>query len=129
MPTKKPKVEEITCIPVGWLELAPTPFFLLDHKGRIVWINESFERLTGYDRGGIIGARFDRLFSRENIAGMLEDFMKLYKGEGSTDHPYDFLRENGSSLHVTMDMTPILSESSQAVRHVFGNIRSHYELD
>lgn len=115
-------------IPVEWLKSVPTPLFILDEGGLILWCNDTFVELTGYSREGLVGARLDRLFGQDHIAKMIEDIMLLYKGQRFASHPYDLMRESGRTIHVTMDLTPIFDKGSQTVTHVFGVIRTHYAL-
>lgn len=125
MVATKETMEALTSIPTEWLQSLPVPIFILDQKGRIRYCNDTFVELTGYDRGGLIGARLDSLFGQRDISKILEDLLHLYKGQRYSKAEFDLLRQSGTETHVQMDLTPIFGDKddAQMVTSVFGVVR------
>lgn len=125
--TEKTESEgRLSSLPVEWLKSLPTPIFVLDEKGRIMWCNDTFVELTGYDRDGLTGARLDSLFGQRQVAEIVDDLLHLYQGRRYSGREYDLLRQSGSEAHVVMDLTPVFGSGgeSELVSRVVGVIRA-----
>lgn len=90
-----------------------------DRVGRIEWVNEGFERLTGYDKESVIGkspATFliGEHTDKETVAKMHEH---LERQEGCNVELLNY-RKDGTPFWVAAEIRPILSEEHNATRYI-----------
>lgn len=80
--------------------------FTVDHDGRFVSLNRSFERSTGYRIEEWIGRPFAELFMPHSVSAVVEDFEQALAGRERLIHEYDLLAQSGAVVTVEVSWQP-----------------------
>ncbi|MFJ7311825.1 HWE histidine kinase domain-containing protein [Pseudomonas sp. NPDC098747] len=97
----------------------------------IVYANDSFLKLTGYDRNEVLGQSFNSLLEQrvdpEVIEKIKSEFEKCENHDNNLD--IDYNRKDGSALFVSVFISPVWDESGEIVQHFvsFMDITKHKE--
>lgn len=81
-----------------------------NQEGKIEWVNEGFERLTGYSASEVIGTHGDELLSGQ-ISGLnpkSEHFKTLFTTKKSVNYESRNFSKSGKEFWVLTTITPIL---------------------
>jgi PAS domain S-box-containing protein len=86
--------------------------YLLDPRGRILTWNAGVERIEGYRARDIIGRRFNRLYTPDDIAlGKPEQALATAKAEGHYNHEGWSMRKDGSRYWASVVLTALRYEN------------------
>ncbi|MEA2166380.1 MAG: two-component system, cell cycle sensor histidine kinase and response regulator CckA [Thermoanaerobaculia bacterium] len=80
--------------------------YTVDHDGRFLSLNRSFERSTGYDAGEWLGRSFTELFTPDSVPAAIEHFQQALSGEERIIHAYNLLSRSGSIVTVEVSWQP-----------------------
>ncbi|MBP9151405.1 MAG: response regulator [Flavobacteriales bacterium] len=84
-------------------------------NGKIEWVNEGFERLTGYTANEVIGTHGDFL-RKDHIAGLnpnSDQFTELQRFKRSVTAEIEKVRKDGTIIWALSTMTPILNKDGE----------------
>ena len=83
----------------------------------IIFANDSFLSLIGYDRNEVLGHRFSFLMARGADPKALAQVETAF--EGTTDHGSEirYRRKDGSMFWAAIFISPVLDESGEVVQH------------
>ena len=83
----------------------------------IIFANDAFLSLTGYDRKEVLGHRFSFLMARGADPKALAQVERAF--EGTTDHGSEnrYRRKDGSVFWAAIFISPVLDESGDVVQH------------
>ena len=101
-------------------ETTRMPMVFMDAKEAghpIIFANESFLSLIGYDRKEVLGHRFNFLMARGADPQALAKVEAAF--EGGTDHGSEirYRRKDGSMFWAAIFISPVLDESGDIVQH------------
>lgn len=86
--------------------------YLLDPRGRVLTWNAGVERIEGYRARDIVGRRFDRLYTPDDIAlGRPEQALATAKAEGHYSHEGWSMRKDGSRYWASVVLTALRYEN------------------
>lgn len=89
------------------VENSPNAVFIVDEKGKIIFINTSFRKLFGLDEK-IIGKSFEKLLSgEEDIDFVREIVSKTIAGKSFKDLEFDFIGKGNKKLFSATRIYPI----------------------
>ncbi|OYP33178.1 ATP-binding protein [Rhodopirellula sp. MGV] len=84
-------------------------------EGIIEWVNEAFERMTGYTHEEVAGSHwFDRLERSGVDAEMAEEFHEAFASQRGIDCELSVANREGDLYWVALEMRPILHETGGA---------------
>lgn len=84
--------------------------------GTIEWVNEGFERLTGYTADEVIGTHGDFLRKNDAVSGLnpnSDRYSKLISAKEPITYEAENVRKDGSSIWVLSTITPILNTDGE----------------
>jgi diguanylate cyclase (GGDEF)-like protein/PAS domain S-box-containing protein len=100
------------------LESAGNAIFITDRGGRIEWVNESFCKLTGYQRHEVIGESPRLLKSGHQAAGYYQTLWKtILDGSAWSDETVERHRD-GSLFTVRQTITPIRGAAGEVTHFI-----------
>ncbi len=90
-------------------EQAPLPYQLLDNAGRILEVNPAWLRLTGLERGAVVGKPFSELLTRRGRQHFQTCLDGLKNGGAAVDVALELRRGDGVLLNVELSALPLRS--------------------
>jgi two-component system cell cycle response regulator len=100
------------------LEAAADPIVISNRDGKIVWVNEAFEQLTGYSAVEAIGQTSHLLYSGHHSAAffknMWETILDGQKWRGDLVNR----RKDGSLYHEEMTITPVKNATGEITHFI-----------
>ncbi|MDN4645759.1 putative bifunctional diguanylate cyclase/phosphodiesterase [Arthrobacter sp. PsM3] len=99
------------------LEQSPDAFLLLTADGTIAFVNAAAERLFGYPREQLLGARHNILLSEDERGGFLRVFGRLGRGSLSGRKPFAAAgrRRDGSELSLEITCSLVTFDAGPAM--------------
>jgi diguanylate cyclase len=116
------------------LEAAANAVLIADRKGRIVWVNDAFCRLSGYGRGEAIGRTPGLLNSGKQGPDFYRDLWETILSGRTWQGELVERRRDGSLWTVSQVITPLLDDAGEvthfvAIQHdVTATIRERGEI-
>jgi PAS domain S-box-containing protein len=101
-------------------ETTRMPMAFTDAKepgNRIVFANDSFLSLTGYDRREVLGKNFNFLIGAEGAFEAKSQVEAAFKGTSDRDPEILFRRKDGSECWATIFINPVRDEGGALVQH------------
>ena len=93
------------------------PGYRFDLQGRLVDVPPGAEDLFGSDRESIIGSRFSRFLSDEDVPSVIDGFIRVLRGESVDGLTVLLRRTDGSTVPARLDLCPVVrSGEIQGVR-------------
>jgi len=90
---------------------------LLDAGGEIVWINEAFERMTGYGVEQAVGHRADELlFGPDASAESVLELQQALADDAELTHDAQLIRHDGKSVWAQCSWIPVRDHKGQVSR-------------
>ncbi|MGI3903254.1 MAG: HWE histidine kinase domain-containing protein [Janthinobacterium lividum] len=83
----------------------------------IIFANDSFLRLIGYDRGEVLGQAFDALMERGTAPESLAQVKAAFEGTSDTDPEICYRRKDGSDFWASLFISPVRDDSGDVVQH------------
>jgi PAS domain S-box-containing protein len=83
----------------------------------IIFANDSFLSLTGYDREELLGKDFGSLLARAADPGALAQLDAEFEGCSDSGWENDYRRKDGSEFWAAIFISPVLDESRNVVQH------------
>jgi len=82
-----------------------------------VFANDSFLRLTGYDRKEVLGQNFDFLLGRPTDLDALLQIEAAFAGDSENDFEINFRRKDGNMFWAAIFISPVRDKSGHVVQH------------
>jgi len=89
-----------------------------DARGRIVSVNEAFERITGYQSGEIMGRMGRALEAGRGESGFCQDLKSALDWQDTWEGEVQGRRKDGSTIPVWSTVTTVRDEAGRPVRYV-----------
>jgi len=86
-----------------------------DHP--IIFANDSFLKLTGYQRADVLGLTFDALMAGGLDAETMAHVRTAFEGAADTDPEIHYRRKDGSEFWASVFISPVRDESGDVVQH------------
>src|SRR5580704_946974 len=83
----------------------------------LIFANDSFLSLAGYDREEVLGQSFDILMGRPVDPGALAQVEAAFAGGSENEFEIRFRRKDGSMLWAAIFISPILDKTGDVVQH------------
>ena len=98
-------------------------------ENRIVYVNQAFLELTGYDEHELMGQPFDFLMERGTDPEVLAEIRSALQGARDLTPLVRYRRKDGSFVWVTAFITPVRDERGDIVQHFasFVDVTRHKE--
>ncbi len=95
----------------------------------IIFVNQSFLMLTGYDEHEMLGQNFDLLIEPGTDPEALTEIQTAFGGGRDLETQVRCRRKNGSVFWVTIFVTPVRNEAGAVVQHFasFADLTRHKE--
>ena len=95
----------------------------------IIYTNQAFLNLSGYDEHEVIGQSFDFLMQQGTDPEMLEEIRASYLGARDLEPLVPYRRKDGTSAWLMIFITPVRDETGDVVQHFssFVNVTAHKE--
>ena len=87
------------------------------HGNPIIFANDSFLSLSGYDREQVLGQRFNFLIAGGADAKALTQVEAAFAGSSDTDPEINYRRKDGRGFWAATFVTPVRDESGVVVQH------------
>jgi PAS domain S-box-containing protein len=81
----------------------------------LIFANDSFLFLTGYDRGEVLGQSFDFLMARPTDPEALAKAEIAFAGKAESDFEISFRRKDGSMFWATVFVSPVRDKTGDRV--------------
>jgi PAS domain S-box-containing protein len=98
------------------LESARDGILITDLQGTILHVNRALEGMTGYTRQELLGGEPSRLFSEAARPDFLQELTHTVQARSSWQGESPLLRKDGSSVDVSLTVSPIVDGQGQ-LRH------------
>jgi PAS domain S-box-containing protein len=83
----------------------------------IVFANDSFLSLTGFDRAEILGQSFDSLLARGTAAEVTAQVSAAFKDSSDTDPEVHCRRKDGTEFWASVFVNPVRDKNDEVVQH------------
>lgn len=98
---------------------SPGGIMIRDREARVLWMNESFEKITGYTLKEMKGKTFGaKLIGEESNHELFAKAVEAVKNNQSYELEMKIYRKDGTPFWASMSNSPILNEDGQADRQV-----------
>jgi PAS domain S-box-containing protein len=113
-------------------ETTRMPMMFTDAKApghRIVFVNQAFLKLTGYDEHEVMGQSFDFLMERGTDPEMLAEIQTAFEGGRDLDPLVLYRRKDATGVWVRIFITPVRSNEGEILQHFasFVDVTEHKE--
>jgi PAS domain S-box-containing protein len=105
------------------IENVAEPLFIQDSKGRYVFVNEAYRRLTGYEREEILGKTDYELYWHEYADVLSQMVSNVFRSGVGGESPEVTLIDREGALHVTRTVTAPMKDEGGDVEFVVGIIK------
>lgn len=92
--------------------------FIADSKGLILWVNPSFERISGYALNEAVGKPFDFMSGVFTDKEELDRIRGLIRAESPVASEILNYDKNGESFWIALTITPVKKEQKELTRFV-----------
>ncbi|WP_237143647.1 HWE histidine kinase domain-containing protein [Phyllobacterium zundukense] len=95
----------------------------------IIFANDSFLSLTGYDRDEVLGQSFNFLMAHASDAQSLATIASEFEGNSAGDRKFATARKDGSEFWAAIFISPVRDERGDVVQHFasFADLTQHRE--
>ncbi len=83
----------------------------------IIFANDSFLELTGYDREELLGNGFHRLLAGGSAPAVREQLERAFQTDSSSNPQDRYVRKNGSEFFAAQWVNPVRDENGAVVQH------------
>jgi PAS domain S-box-containing protein len=83
----------------------------------IVFANDSFLTLTGYDRAEVLGHAFNAMIARSTTPDVLHRLAQAFDGTDESDFEIRYRRKDDSVFWVDLFVSPVRDRSGEIVQH------------
>ncbi len=83
----------------------------------IIFANDSFLKLTGFERDEVLAQSFNFLLAAGTSEESLEKIETAFKSESEVDPEIHYRRKNGSKFWATLFVSPVRDEDGKVVQH------------
>lgn len=98
---------------------SPGGILIRDRETRVLWMNESFEKITGYTLEEMHGKTFgSKLIGEESNRELFEKAVEAVKNNQPYELEMKIYRKDGTTLWTAMSNSPIFNEEGQVDRQV-----------
>jgi len=125
--TKKNSTKDAkpTCFPSEWFDEIPTPIFILDKSGKILYANESFCCLIHKKQKECLSVKpMDMMIEEEDNRKFLKDLLQVYRGIAIKRGVYK-LTISKRSFKTLLDIAPVYGVSNKMVEYAVGIVLDH----
>ena len=122
---KTTKDDKPTCFPSEWFDDLPTPIFILDKSGKILYANESFCDLINKRKKECLAVKpMDMMIEQEDNRKFLKDLLQVYRGVVIKRGIYK-ITIGKKSIKTLLDIAPVYGSSSKMVEYAIGIVLDH----
>jgi PAS domain S-box-containing protein len=100
-----------------------------DPKHPIVFVNQAFLTLSGYDEHEVLGQSFDFLMEQGTDHEMLAEIQTAFEGGRDLDPLVRYRRKDGAGVWLRIFITPVRGEDGEILQHFasFVDVTEHKE--
>jgi PAS domain S-box-containing protein len=88
-----------------------------DPYNPIVFANDSFLTLSGFNRAELLGQRFNFLLARSDDSDVIAKVTAAFKNSSDTDPEIHFPRKDASELWASIFISPVRDKNGELVQH------------
>jgi PAS domain S-box-containing protein len=113
------------------IESVPFSIALIDHIGKIIYVNPAIEKLLDYSRDELIGMEFKNLpaVNPEYIPLLLKRFQKVLKGEILPPLEMELYKKDGSPIWIRYQSTLVKLGDNTLLQTVINDISEQRKAD
>ena len=93
---------------------------MADLSGEIIYVNDKFSTVSGYDEDDLVGQRYDMTKDQDTDPDVLKDMWKTLHSKNSWEGILQNRKKNGDLYYVQTHITPILDTN--------GNIMDYFSI-
>jgi transcriptional regulator of aromatic amino acid metabolism len=126
MNTKRiPKDNHATCFPSDWFNEMPTPIFILDETGSILYANNSFCDLIKKRKNKCQSVKpLDMMIDEQENKKFLKDLLQVYRGVPINRKIYKLCIAH-KDFNALLDITPVYDSKKKLVQYAVGVVLDH----
>ncbi|MBD3281220.1 PAS domain-containing protein [Candidatus Uhrbacteria bacterium] len=114
-----------TCLPSEWFDDMPTPIFILDESGQVLYANDAFCDLIKRKKKECLTVKpMDMMIEQGENRKFLKDLLQVYKGETIRRGIYN-LTIAKKSFKTLLDIAPVYDNKRKLVRYAVGVVLDH----
>lgn len=122
---KSKKDSQITCFPSEWFNDMPTPIFILDESGQVLYANDAFCGLIKKNKKECLTVKpMDMMIEQSENRKFLKDLLQVYRGITIKRGIYN-LTISGRSFKTLVDISPVYDNKRKVVRYAIGVVLDH----
>ncbi|MFZ6015677.1 MAG: PAS domain-containing protein [Patescibacteria group bacterium] len=119
MPAKL-KPARPNCFPSEWFNDMPTPIFILDEAGKVLYANDSFCDLIRKRKKECLAVKpMDMMIDQEENKKFLKDLLQVYRGLVIARGVYN-LHISNKSFRALLDISPVYDTKRKIVQYAMG---------
>jgi PAS domain-containing protein len=124
-PAKSKKVDRPMCLPSEWFNDMPTPIFILDESGQVLYANDAFCDLISRKKKECLTVKpMDMMIDQTENQKFLKDLLQVYRGITINRGVYNLTIAN-RSFKTLLDIAPVYDNKKKIVRYAVGVILDH----
>jgi PAS domain-containing protein len=124
-PAKSKKDVRPMCLPSEWFDDMPTPIFILDESGQVLYANDAFCNLIRRGKKECFTVKpMDMMIDEEENRKFLKDLLQVYRGVTINRGVYKLFIAN-KSFNALLDIAPVYDKNKKLVRYAVGVILDH----
>lgn len=125
IPEKKLKEKHASCFPSEWFDEMPTPIFILDETGGILYANNSFCDLIKRNKRKCRSVKpLDMMLDEQENKKFLKDLLQVYRGVKINRKVYKLCIAH-RDFNVLLDITPVYDNKKRMVQYAVGVVLDH----
>ncbi len=126
MNTKRtPKEKNTTCFPSDWFNEMPTPIFILDETGSILYANNAFCDLIKKRKNKCQSVKpLDMMIDEQENKKFLKDLLQVYRGVPINRKIYKLCIAH-KDFNALLDITPVYDSKKKLVQYAVGVVLDH----
>jgi PAS domain-containing protein len=114
-----------TCFPSNWFDEIPTPIFILDESGKILYANDAFCALIDKKKKACLTSRpMDMMIDQAENRKFLKDLLQVYRGVTIKRGIYT-LNISKHSFKALLDIAPVYDTKRKMVQYAVGLVLDH----
>ncbi len=100
-----------------------------DPKNPVIFANDSFLSLSGYEREEVLGQGFDSLMERGSGPDAITQIKSAFGGSSDSDPEIHYRRKDGRELWISVFISPVRDDAGRVIQHFvsFMNLTKHRE--
>lgn len=113
------------CLPSEWFDDMPTPIFILDESGQVLYANDAFCDLIRRKKKECLTVKpMDMMIEQTENRKFLKDLLDVYRGETINRGIYNITIAK-KSFKTLLDIAPVYDKKRKLVRYAVGVVLDH----